>query len=162
TWNFGRFPWYPATPTSPGLRGRPRTRCWPRAGPGKRTRTCPRTSAPCRPPGWSRGTGTGPGGRGAAEARRGRARKATAPPQAAQDGNAGGANERLNVAVIGVNGRGRGHVAGFAGRHNCVVTHVCDADSAVAGRALTAAERQQQQRPEFVQDLRRIMDNRNI
>jgi predicted dehydrogenase len=82
--------------------------------------------------------------------------------QAAQAGNTGGANERLNVAVIGVNGRGRDHVTGFAGRHNCVVTHVCDADSAVAGRALDTAERQQRQRPEFVQDLRRIMDNRNI
>ena len=43
-----------------------------------------------------------------------------------------GANERLNVAVVGVGGRGGDHVRGFAGRNNCVVTHVCDADSARA------------------------------
>src|SRR5262249_10337572 len=67
----------------------------------------------------------------------------------AQNNPGGGANERLNVAVIGVRGRGRDHVTGFAGRNNCVVTHLCDADSAVAGPAMTAAERQQQRRPEY-------------
>jgi predicted dehydrogenase len=72
------------------------------------------------------------------------------------------ANERLNVAVIGVGGRGGDHVQGLAGRYGCVVTHVCDADAARAGPALQAAERAQHHRPAFVQDLRRIMDDRSI
>jgi predicted dehydrogenase len=76
---------------------------------------------------------------------------------------AGPAADRLNVAVIGVHGRGCDHVRGFAGRHNCVVTHICDADTAVADRAMRlAAGAQQGRRPDFVQDLRRIMDNRDI
>ncbi len=79
--------------------------------------------------------------------------------QAQQPGNA---NERLNVAVIGVNGRGRDHVNGFAGKHNCHVTHICDVDTSVAGRAVAAAEKAQGVRPTVVQDLRRIMDNKNI
>jgi predicted dehydrogenase len=77
--------------------------------------------------------------------------------------NPGGANDRLNVAVIGVRGRGGDHVNGLAGRHGCVVTHLCDADTAVVDRAMRAvAGRQNGQRPTYVQDLRRIMDDRNI
>ena len=74
----------------------------------------------------------------------------------------GGANERLNVAVIGVRGRGRDHIGGLAGKHNCVVTHVCDVDSAVTGGAVTQAQKAQGSAPTVVQDLRRIMDNKDI
>jgi predicted dehydrogenase len=73
-----------------------------------------------------------------------------------------GPNDQLHVAVIGVNGRGVNHVQGLAGRHNCLVTHICDADTAVVRRATAAAERAQQRRPTFVQDLRRIMDDQSI
>src|SRR5262249_42948441 len=80
----------------------------------------------------------------------------------------GSANDRLNVAVIGVHGRGKEHLEGMGGRHNCVVTHVCDVDTAmqtntsVANKLRSIAARQGGIRPEFVQDLRRIMDNPNI
>src|SRR5262252_34957 len=70
--------------------------------------------------------------------------------------------DRLNVAVIGVNGRGRDHVSGFAGRHNCVVSHICDADSAVIRPAMQAATKAQGFEPRYIQDLRRIMDDRSI
>jgi predicted dehydrogenase len=80
----------------------------------------------------------------------------------AQDRPAAG-RERLNVAVLGIRGRGRDHIRGFAGRHGCVVTHLCDPDTAPAEAASrAAASAQQGQRPTFVQDLRRIMDNRDI
>jgi len=74
----------------------------------------------------------------------------------------GGANERLNVAVLGVNGRGRDHVNQFAGRHNCIVSHICDADSNVVGPAMKSAEKAQGVQPRYVQDLRRIMDDKTI
>jgi predicted dehydrogenase len=83
-------------------------------------------------------------------------------PARAQQTPSGPASERLNVAVIGVHGQGRGHVSGYAGRHNCIVTHICDADSAVVGPAMTAAERAQGRQPTYVQDLRRILDDRSI
>jgi len=73
-----------------------------------------------------------------------------------------GANERLNVAVIGVRGRGLDHISGFAGRHNCVVTHVCDVDTAVHNNAIQRAMKGQRIAPTAVQDLRRIMDNKDI
>jgi predicted dehydrogenase len=74
----------------------------------------------------------------------------------------GEANDRLNVAVIGVNGRGQSHVDGFAHRHNCVVTTICDADEAVIGPAMKAAEEMQGKAPRFVQDLRRVMEDQSI
>jgi predicted dehydrogenase len=74
----------------------------------------------------------------------------------------GGANERLNMAVIGVRSRGRDHIGGLAGRHNCVVTHLCDVDTAVTGAAATRVQKAQGSAPTVVQDLRRIMDNKDI
>jgi predicted dehydrogenase len=82
----------------------------------------------------------------------------TAPPKRRK----GDANDTLHVAVIGVNGRGREHVKGFAGQHNCVVTTVCDADAAVVGPAMSRAEKAQGKAPRFEQDLRRVMDDKSI
>jgi predicted dehydrogenase len=81
---------------------------------------------------------------------------------AQENNNAGGANERLNIACIGVRGQGLGHVRGYAGRHNCVVSHICDTDTGVVGRAVQAAQKQQGTEPRVVQDLRRIMDDKTI
>jgi predicted dehydrogenase len=74
----------------------------------------------------------------------------------------GGANERLNIACIGVRGQGQGHVSGYAGRHNCVVSHICDVDTGVVGPAVQRAAKAQGFEPQVVQDLRRIMDDRSI
>ncbi|MBI2808426.1 MAG: Gfo/Idh/MocA family oxidoreductase [Planctomycetes bacterium] len=83
-------------------------------------------------------------------------------PRPAQP-NPRGANERLNVAVIGVRGRGRDHISGLAGRHNCRVTHLCDVDTAVTASAVTLAQKAQGgAAPVVVGDLRRIMDNKDI
>ncbi len=85
---------------------------------------------------------------------------AEAYPDNENQGNS--ANETLNVAVIGVKGRGRSHIGGLANRHNCRVTHICDADQGVIEAAMRSVNSRQGRRPEFVQDLRRIMDNRDI
>ena len=82
-----------------------------------------------------------------------------APVQAQQPG---GANERINIAVIGVNGRGRDHVNGLADRFNCRITHVCDVDTAVVRNAVTTIQTRQGTAPTVVQDMRRLFDNRDI
>ncbi len=74
----------------------------------------------------------------------------------------GAAAERLNVAVLGVNGRGMTHIAGFAGRNNCVVTTICDPDCAVVDRALKAAATAQGIVPRYEPDLRRVFDDGSI
>ena len=50
-----------------------------------------------------------------------------------------GPNERLNVAVLGLNGRGGSHLRQFNAQKNCQITYVCDPDSAQADDAIQAA-----------------------
>ena len=39
-----------------------------------------------------------------------------------------GANDRINAAVLGLNGRGKSHVKGLMVQDNVQVTHLCDPD----------------------------------
>jgi predicted dehydrogenase len=74
----------------------------------------------------------------------------------------GGANEQLRVAVVGVNGRGKDHVTGFAGKHNCIVATICDADSAVIGGAMSIAQKKQKETPKYEQDIRKVLEDKSI
>jgi predicted dehydrogenase len=73
-------------------------------------------------------------------------------------------NDQLRVAVIGVNGRGMSHVGAFAGntKLNTVITTICDADSAVIGKAMKAVEKKQGKAPKFEQDIRKVVEDKNI
>jgi len=71
-------------------------------------------------------------------------------------------NDRLRVAVVGVNGRGMSHVHGFAGKNNCEITVVCDCDEGVIGRAMKETEKAQGTAPKFEKDIRRVVDNKDI
>jgi len=73
-----------------------------------------------------------------------------------------GSNEQINVAVIGTGGRGGSHIQGLAGRMNCKVTHICDADAAHAAAAVNSVRQRQGAEPVVVQDMRRLFDNRDI
>jgi predicted dehydrogenase len=66
------------------------------------------------------------------------------------------------VAVIGVHGRGLDHIAGMAGRHNCLVTAICDVDQTVVGPAMKQCEQQQGSRPRYEQDIRKLLDDKSI
>lgn len=73
-------------------------------------------------------------------------------------------NDRLRVAVVGVHGRGMSHVGAFAGNNklNTLVTTICDADSAVIGRAMKTVEKRQGKAPKFEQDIRKVVEDQNI
>lgn len=71
-------------------------------------------------------------------------------------------NDRLNIAVIGVNGQGMSHVRAHAGRNNCHVTAICDVDSNAARRGITTAAKAQGVEPRFVQDIRRLLEDNSI
>jgi predicted dehydrogenase len=74
----------------------------------------------------------------------------------------GAVNDQLRVAVVGVHGRGSDHVSGFAGKHNCIVATICDADSAVINGAMQKAEKAQHQAPKFEQDIRKVLEDKSI
>jgi predicted dehydrogenase len=80
-----------------------------------------------------------------------------------------GPNERINIAIIGCdtatryNGRGTDHINGLARTGtNAKITHICDVDTAAPARGISRVRELQGHDPEYVQDLRRIMDNRDI
>jgi len=100
----------------------------------------------------------------AALAGAGAATDARAAERAAAVAKKGQLNDQLRVAVIGVNGRGMSHVAAFAGNNklNTIITTVCDADSGVIGRAMKAIEKSQGQAPKFEQDIRKVVEDKNI
>ena len=47
-----------------------------------------------------------------------------------------GANDRLRIAVAGLNGRGKSHMDGWLGQENVEISHVIDPDSNVLGGAI--------------------------
>lgn len=73
-----------------------------------------------------------------------------------------GANDRLNVAVVGVGGRGRYHVGQYAKRQDARVAAVCDVDTAQTERAVQIAEKAQGSKPKVYQDLRRLYEDKDI
>ncbi len=89
-------------------------------------------------------------------------RSLAAVEDAAKTNKRGDANDTLHVAVIGVNGQGSEDVRGYAGKHNCVVTTICDCDEAVVGRAMTRAETAQGKMPKYEKELRRVLDDKSI
>src|SRR5262249_27410601 len=74
----------------------------------------------------------------------------------------GDVHDQLRVAVVGVNGRGKEHASGFAGRPDCLVATICDADIAVIGNAMSIAEKKQRKTPKFEQDIRKVLDDKTI
>jgi predicted dehydrogenase len=72
------------------------------------------------------------------------------------------ASERLRVAVIGLNGRGMDHLKEFALLPDTEVAMLCDCDADLAAKAIKATEALQKTTPAFVQDLRKVMENKAI
>jgi predicted dehydrogenase len=87
---------------------------------------------------------------------------AAASKKAEKEAKSNDAASRLRIAVIGVHGRGKEHIHGFAGKNNCIVTTICDADSAVIGDAMKSAESAQGVLPKYEQDIRNVVADKDI
>src|SRR5262245_31459343 len=73
-----------------------------------------------------------------------------------------GANDRVNVAVIGVRGRGREHLSLFAKNPGSCVAAICDVDSRESAAALDALQKSQPMRPKVYQDLRKLLEDKDV
>jgi predicted dehydrogenase len=74
----------------------------------------------------------------------------------------GSANDRLRVAVMGVNGRGMDHIHNLAAAHGCVVATICDADVGVIGPAMSHCLAKQGFLPRFEADIRKVLEDKSI
>lgn len=73
-----------------------------------------------------------------------------------------GANDRIRVAVLGVNGRGQDHISGFQKIENVEVATLCDADSVVSAQRAEQFEKKYNRKVNIEQDLRRVFDDKTI
>lgn len=72
-------------------------------------------------------------------------------------------NERLRIAVLGVNGRGRSHIAAFLNRKDCEIVAIVDPDEAVGQKnGVERIEKATGKKPALYQDLRKVMDDQSI
>ena len=71
-------------------------------------------------------------------------------------------SDQLRVAVVGVRGRGRSHIRGFAESPDTVVTTLCDVDLNIVGPAQKILADAGAPKPKVVQDFRRVLDDKDI
>ena len=76
--------------------------------------------------------------------------------------NAKGANDKIRVAVLGMNGRGKSHVKGFMALENVEVATLCDPDMDVLKKRQTEFKETYDKKVKIVQDLRKVNDDKNI
>ena len=73
-----------------------------------------------------------------------------------------GANDRIKVAMMGVNSRGLALANNFASQPNCEVQFVCDVDSRATDKCIASVEKLQKKRPKGVSDFRKALENKQL
>jgi len=73
-----------------------------------------------------------------------------------------GANDRINVAIIGVNSRGDALADNFARQTNCEVSAVCDVDNRAIEKCINTVKKVQDRTPKGEKDLRKVLEDKQI
>ncbi len=73
-----------------------------------------------------------------------------------------GVNETVRAAVLGVNGRGREHIAMLQKTPGVQVAVLCDPDDRVAAARAKECEQKYGHKPETVNDLRKVFDRKDV
>src|SRR5678815_1986760 len=72
-------------------------------------------------------------------------------------------NEKVVVAVVGVNGRGVVHAQNFAKFEDSEVAYICDVDSRVTSKGLEGVHRAKPNaQPKVITDFRRALDDKQV
>ena len=73
-----------------------------------------------------------------------------------------GANERVNVAVCGIKGRGASHIGGHGRQKNVTISHLVDPDSRLFEGRKKFVQSKFKNAPKCVQDVRKVLDNKEV
>jgi predicted dehydrogenase len=74
-----------------------------------------------------------------------------------------GANDRVNVAVIGIRGQGRDHISSYSGLKNARVAALCDVDSNLFGGIVKNYFTDKGlEKPKIYTDMRKLFDDKDI
>ena len=77
-------------------------------------------------------------------------------------GNILGANDRIKVAIMGVNGRGTALASNYASQSNCEVLYISDVDSRAAEKCIATIEPIQKKKPKAAPDFRKALEDKNL
>jgi predicted dehydrogenase len=73
-----------------------------------------------------------------------------------------GANERVNLTVIGLGGRGRDHVNFYAELPAANITGICDVNQAARERGVALVEKLTGRKPKEYADMRQVFDDKSV
>src|ERR1700693_4693527 len=74
-----------------------------------------------------------------------------------------GSNDRLNFAVIGLNGRAYAHLTALkANRSAARISHVCDVDGVILKKCAERTQQEMGEAPVAEKDFRRILEEKNV
>ena len=73
-----------------------------------------------------------------------------------------GANDRLRIGVVGINGRGQSHISEFAGMPNVEVAYLIDVDSLLLAPMAEKIENDRGYKPNTAQDLRKALEDKEL
>lgn len=76
-----------------------------------------------------------------------------------------GSNDRINMAVIGIRGRGKGHMDSWGKlkkNHNVLLKTICDVDENLFQEGIKRAEKATGHKPQTEWDMRRVFDDKDI
>jgi predicted dehydrogenase len=73
-----------------------------------------------------------------------------------------GANDRVNLAIVGVRGQGTSHIRSFGSMPNVRVKYLCDVDENVLGDRIKDFESKFKYAPTAAWDLRKVLDDKEI
>jgi predicted dehydrogenase len=81
---------------------------------------------------------------------------------AAKTARAAGANEKVVIGIMGVNGRGKALAGTFASQPDVQIAYLCDVDENVVGPCVKLVEAKQKKAPQVVDDFRRVLDDQSV
>lgn len=73
-----------------------------------------------------------------------------------------GANDKVNHAVLGVNGRGKDHIKGIQKQDNAQVVYLCDPDKNVLTERAADFKKEYSKSVKVEQDMRKIFDDKSV
>jgi predicted dehydrogenase len=74
-----------------------------------------------------------------------------------------GANDRLNFAIIGLNGRAGAHLSSLAANKDAArISHVCDVEANILAKFAAATQKEVGYTPQSAQDFRRVLEVKDI
>ncbi len=73
-----------------------------------------------------------------------------------------GANEKITIAIMGVNGRGAALADNFALQPNCEIIYISDVDSRASAKCLTKLTKKHSGKPVNQPDFRKALEDRNL